>query len=56
LELSKEFDISDTYAHEIFTKVSKSLVKIINLPNLESLKDLGELIIDVSEQETERPK
>lgn len=55
--LGEEFGISESYAYKIFTKVSESLVKILKLPNIDSLKgDLGKVIIDVSEQETERPK
>ena len=57
LVLGEEFGISESYAYKIFTKVSQSLVKILKLPNIESLKgDLGNVLIDVSEQETERPK
>jgi hypothetical protein len=58
LELGVEFGISESYANKIFTKVSESLVKILKLPNLNSLKDidLGDVLIDVSEQETQRPK
>jgi Helix-turn-helix of DDE superfamily endonuclease len=58
LVVGNEFGISESYAYKIFTKVSMSLVKILKLPNLESLNgiDLGNVLIDVSEQETERPK
>lgn len=58
LVLGNEFGISESYAYKIFTKVSESLVKILKLPNIESLNglDLGNILIDVSEQETERPK
>jgi Helix-turn-helix of DDE superfamily endonuclease len=58
LVVGSEFGISESYAYKIFTKVSESLVKILKLPNLESLSemDLGNVLIDVSEQETERPK
>jgi hypothetical protein len=58
LVVSNEFDISESYAYKIFTKVSVSLVKILKLPNIESLNgvDFGSVLIDVSEQETERPK
>jgi hypothetical protein len=56
--LGLEFGISESYAQKIFTKVSESLVTILKLPSKESLKDkiLERVIIDVSEQETERPK
>jgi AraC-like DNA-binding protein len=56
LELAQEFSISESYAHKIFAKVSESLVKILKLPNINSLKDLGTVILDVSEQEVERPQ
>jgi hypothetical protein len=58
LVVGHEFGISESYAYKIFTKVSESLVKILKLPNIESLNgiDLGNILIDVSEQETERPK
>jgi hypothetical protein len=55
LELGQEFSISESYAHKIFQKVSESLVKILKLPNINSLKNLGTVIFDVSEQEVERP-
>lgn len=56
LELAQEFSISESYAHKIFAKVSESLVIILKLPNINSLKDLGTVILDVSEQEIERPQ
>jgi hypothetical protein len=58
LVVGNEFGISESYAYKIFTKVSGSLVKILKLPNIESLsgENLGSILIDVSEQETERPK
>jgi hypothetical protein len=58
LVVGNEFGISESYAYKIFTKVSKSLVKILKLPNIESLNsaELGSVLIDVSEQETERPQ
>lgn len=63
-ELGHEFSISESYAQKIFTRVSESLVRILKLPNLTTLeehltqtgKTLETIIIDVSEQETERPK
>lgn len=56
--LGLEFAISESYSQKIFTKVTESLVKVLKLPNKDSLKDviLERVIIDVSEQETERPK
>lgn len=58
ISLANEFSISEGYANKIFTKVSFALVKVLKLPNLDELKDLklDTVIIDVSEQRTERPK
>jgi hypothetical protein len=58
ISLANEFSISEGYANKIFTKVSFALVKILKLPNLEELKEvkLDTVLIDVSEQRTERPK
>ena len=55
LVLGNEFDISESYAYKIFTKVSNSLVRILKLPSVEDL-DIQTIIIDVTEQETEKPK
>jgi hypothetical protein len=62
--LGNEFGISESFSNKIFNKVAKSLVKVLPLPNLtdlqNKLKDSGKVlqkvIIDVSEQRTERPK
>lgn len=56
--LGNEFAISESFSNKIFNRVSVSLVKVLKLPNLNNLKDLKleTVIIDVSEQETERPK
>jgi Helix-turn-helix of DDE superfamily endonuclease len=58
--LGNEFGISESFANKIFNKVSKSLVKVIPLPNLKQLEldkqNIQKVIIDVSEQKTERPK
>lgn len=56
--LGNEFGISESFSNKIFNRVSVSLVKVLKLPNLNNLKDLKleTVIIDVSEQETERPK
>ncbi len=58
--LGLEFGISESYANKIFNKVSKTLPKLpsLKLPNLNNLdeKVLERVIIDVSEQKTERPK
>ena len=57
--LGNEFGISESFCNKIFNKVSVSLVKILKLP-LKSLENSGKVVekvvIDVSEQETERPK
>jgi Helix-turn-helix of DDE superfamily endonuclease len=58
--LGNEFGISESFTNKIFNKVVKSLVKVIPLPNLKQLEldkqIIQKVIIDVSEQETERPK
>jgi Helix-turn-helix of DDE superfamily endonuclease len=58
ISLANEFSISEGYANKIFSKVSFALVKVLKLPNLEELKEvkLDTVLIDVSEQRTERPK
>jgi hypothetical protein len=58
ISLANEFSISEGYANKIFNKVSFALAKILKLPNLEALKDvkLDTVLIDVSEQRTEKPK
>jgi hypothetical protein len=56
LELGQEFGISDSYANKVFHKIMKILPIILRLPNFNNLQDLGNLVIDVTEQETERPK
>lgn len=55
LALGNEFDISESYSYKIFTKVSLALVSILKLPNLHELS-LETIIIDVTEQKTEKPK
>jgi hypothetical protein len=50
---------TESFCSKIFNKVAKSLVKILKLPlkDLEnSGKVLEKVLIDVSEQETEKPK
>jgi hypothetical protein len=58
--LGNEFGISESFSNKIFNKVSNSLVKVLKLPNLKEMESIGKIIekviIDVSEQETERPK
>ena len=58
--LGNEFGISESFANKIFNKVTKSIVKVVSLPNLKQM-ELGnqiiqKVIIDCSEQKTERPK
>jgi hypothetical protein len=55
LVLGNEFDISESYAHKIFTKVSFALVRILKLPDVQGLT-LDTIIIDVTEQRGEKPK
>jgi Helix-turn-helix of DDE superfamily endonuclease len=58
--LGNEFGISDSFANKIFNRVSKSLVNVVPLPNLKQMElsnqSIQKVIIDVSEQKTERPK
>ena len=62
--VGNEFGISESHAHRIFTKVSESLADMLALPNFKALTQelkntelvLHKVIIDVSEQPTERPK
>ncbi len=53
--MGNEFGISESYSYKIFTKVSLALVKILKLPSLQDLH-LDTIIVDVTEQETERPQ
>lgn len=58
--LGNEFGISESFANKIFNRVSKCLVNVIPLPNLKQMEldkqTIQKVIIDVSEQKTERPK
>ena len=58
--LGNEFGISESFANKIFNKVTKSLVKVVPLPSLKQMEtnnqNIQKVIIDCSEQETERPK
>ena len=49
LELDQEFGISEGCAYRLFTKNNKALIQILKLPKLNSLKKLGNLVIDVTE-------
>ena len=53
--LADWFKISEGYSWKVFTKVSKYLVAILALPKSDDLS-LDTIIIDVTEQRTERPK
>jgi hypothetical protein len=53
LVLGNEFDISESYAHKIFTKVSFALVRILKLPDVQGLT-LDTIIIDVTKQKEPR--
>ena len=57
LELGEEFEISEGYANKLFHKISKQLVKILKLPSKTELSKEGlkAIVIDVSEQQIERP-
>lgn len=56
--LSGIFQISTSYAHEIYQKYSTMMVKIFNVEGAKSLTSeaLETVLIDVTEQEIERPK
>ena len=58
--LGNEFGISESFANKIFNKVTKSLVKVVPLPSLKQMEtdnqNIQKVIIDCSEQKTERPK
>ncbi len=57
LELGEEFEISEGYANKLFHKISKQLIRILNLPSsIELTKErLKAVVIDASEQQIERP-
>lgn len=58
LDLGDDFGISEGYANKIYHKISKLLVKILQLPSKEALtyKGLKAVVVDASEQPIERPK
>ena len=56
LQLGEMFSISESYAQKRYTFISKRLMKALDLPNDKSLTtDNLKLVIDVTEQEIERP-
>ena len=57
LKLGEHFGISESYSCKIFTKMKKYMLKVLSLPKKTDLKsmDLSQVIVDVSEQEIERP-
>ena len=56
LQLGEMFSISESYAHTGYTFISQRLMKALDLPNAQSLTtDNLKLVIDVTEQELERP-
>lgn len=57
IELGEQFGISESYAHKIYHHISNILVKLRNVPNRKNLleDDLSEILIDVTEQQIERP-
>ena len=58
LVLGENFGISESYCNKIVNRLCLVLVQIFKLPSREELEqlDLKTIIIDVSEQKTERPK
>lgn len=53
--LADWFEVSEGYAWKVFTRISKYLVAILALPKSDDL-NLDTIIIDVTEQRTERPQ
>ena len=56
--LGAEFSISESYAHKIYHRILKILLEIEHLGSKQELMDapLDTLVIDVTEQQIERPK
>ena len=56
--LGNWFNISESYAHDIYQKFSSMLVKILHIKGPKSLasSNLSTILIDVTEQPIERPK
>ena len=57
LQIGEMFSISESYAQKRYTFISKRLLKALDLPNDKSLTANNlKLIVDVTEQEIERPQ
>ena len=57
INLGDNFSISESYANKIYHYILSILVQVLSLEGAESLRnaDLDVLVVDVTEQETERP-
>lgn len=57
IELGEQFDISESYAHKIYHNIGNVMVYLKNIPNRKILLegDLSTILIDVTEQQIERP-
>ncbi len=57
IKLGQSFDISESYANKIYHIILDVLVKYFHVPNRNELldKELDTIIIDVTEQQIERP-
>ena len=57
INLGDTFGISESYANKIYHYILSILVQVLSLEGADSLKntDLDVLVVDVTEQETERP-
>jgi hypothetical protein len=57
LQLGSEFKISEGYANKVFHKISKILIRILQLPSNKELtkEGLKAIVIDASEQPIEKP-
>ncbi len=57
LQLGEMFSISESYAQKRYTFISQRLMKALDLPNDKLLTtDQIKIVIDVTEQEIERPR
>lgn len=58
LLLGEHFGVCESYSSKIFTRMKKYILKVLNLPKKTDLAtmDLTQVIVDVSEQEIERPQ
>ena len=58
LKLGEDFEIGESYANKIYHKTSNILLKVLKLKGCNDLlsSNLGQVIIDVSEQPIERPQ